>query len=1327
MQPGTVIAGRYRVEQLAHQGGMGAVYIGRDLEHDQVVGIKLLLDPSSESAVTRFVTESKALAALDHPGIVRYLTHGTTDTGEPYLVMEWLEGEDLAKRLRYGPLDVANTLQLGIRVCDALEAAHQNNILHRDIKPENLFLTDKQLDQVTVVDFGLARLGGAHNEHIPVGKFIGTPAYMSPEQARGDRALDHRADLYSLGAALFTCLTQRPPFVGEHMTAVLAKVLFEQAPCLREMRVGIPPELDALMQRLLAKDPNVRPEYANEIAASLADIHARLGRDKHSPRPRPATPTTTSRHFATVLIIKSARELRQAHRTGPVARAAANFGTRLEVMADSTIVGVFCEPGEPVAGAINAARCALALRMEVGIGATVLATGRALVSDRLAVGAVIDRAVATLQQHLDERAAAAAGDGEAAHSDEIVIDDATVGLLGDHFVIASRGPRRYRLLGQASRQISGPRLLGALMPCVGRQRELGVLSGILSTCAAQNSARLVLVTGAAGMGKSRLASEFAREVAQRPRGQAPQGQAPRDVEIWPCCGDDTRKSAAGGLLCDLVRRAIGLTQGQPVATQHERLRARVAAALPAREVDQVTRVTVFLAELVRIPFDAAHHPMLATARRESQLMHDQTQRSFIDWLAGELAAHPIAIVIDDAHHSDTASLRFLDAALRALREQPLMVLALAQPESRRAVLDEFEAHRVEHINLGALSTSASRSLVEHTLAHLQPVLSPAEQEAFSAVATAVIDRSAGNALFLEELIRVMARGDQIELPATIRATTEIRLAQLPSVAVRVLAAASIFGQRFWHGGVAALMGDSISPNTLDELLSQLLDRELIVEQAASRFADEREYRFLSPSVRDVAYGRLTGEEQMYGHACAGRWLEAKGEPEAALLAEHFRRGYALGEAIDCCRRAAEQALVAADTDAVLSRVTEAAGCGADGEQLGELRLLEATAHNWRDEPNAARRSSFEAMRLSPRRTLAWADATHQAALAHRALGLFDDVSSLLDLLLHYRQDDSPQGMHLIAVANTATELIAGGYLQKARNVEQIVTSAITDDTDTRITAAVTHMSSELATQSGELDRAYELKLAAADHWRALGDERRALTAAGDAGYLQYQLGSYHSAAKTLRKLIKDAPRVGLDHLVGINQANLALALARLGKTREAERLCHNTLDHYSTPRQDALAYTYLAHIMLLDAQLDNALTYVRRALVASEQFLPIRCYALSLQARLLLLVQRTSEALEAVHASMSLLDSAGIITAGEAGLRLTFVEALSSAGHTDDARDALRAAVERLKERAEHISDPAHRQRFLTRISEHTRTIALGRRIGIELTTAAEAPPTPTP
>lgn len=275
---------RFLIEREAGIGGMGIVYRAIDQTTGAVVALKVLRKTDLAST-RRFANEIKALERLSDPAIVRYVAHGILDDGEPYLAMEWIDGVSLSERLTSGPLTIPEVLTLGTRVASALRAAHELSVIHRDIKPGNILLPGGAIDRAKVADFGLSRFLGA--PHVTTtGLGLGTPGYSAPEQVRGVDDIDGRADLFSLGCVLFRCLTNAEAFGGAEALTVIAKLVLEEPPRAKALRGDVPPDLDELIARLLAKDREQRPASAEAVIAALEDVGRGL--------PRLARPTRTA-------------------------------------------------------------------------------------------------------------------------------------------------------------------------------------------------------------------------------------------------------------------------------------------------------------------------------------------------------------------------------------------------------------------------------------------------------------------------------------------------------------------------------------------------------------------------------------------------------------------------------------------------------------------------------------------------------------------------------------------------------------------------------------------------------------------------------------------------------------------------------------------------------------------------------------------------------------------------------------------------------------------------------------------------------------------------
>ena len=277
MQPlstGLVVAERYRLERKLGAGGMGSVWLATDLSLDSTCAIKLV-DPDkvgNAEVRVRFQREARAAAQIRSANVVDVFDHGLWQD-VPFIVMEHLEGEDLGARLdRQGRLDLRQTYDIVSQVSRALVRAHAMGIVHRDLKPENIFLVPGDDHEVAkVLDFGIAKLDqySLRDKTTKTGSFMGTPYYMSPEQARG-KNIDWRSDLWALGVIVFQCLTGRPPFESEALGDLMGMILYDPIPRITDRDSSLPPEIETFWERAINRDRELRFQSAKELSDALA-------------------------------------------------------------------------------------------------------------------------------------------------------------------------------------------------------------------------------------------------------------------------------------------------------------------------------------------------------------------------------------------------------------------------------------------------------------------------------------------------------------------------------------------------------------------------------------------------------------------------------------------------------------------------------------------------------------------------------------------------------------------------------------------------------------------------------------------------------------------------------------------------------------------------------------------------------------------------------------------------------------------------------------------------------------------------------------------------
>jgi len=269
--PGDILAGKYRVERVIGEGGMGVVVAATHLQLDQLVALKFTTIESG-AAAERFLREAKSAVRLKSEHVAKVTDVGTLETGTPYMVMEYLEGQDLSEVLRVtGPLLVADAVGYVVQACEAVAEAHALGIVHRDLKPHNLFLTTSVsgLPKVKVLDFGISKTMGTELTLTRTAEIVGTPMYMSPEQLRSARDVDLRADIWALGVILYELLTARLPFEAENLPQLCTMVATETPKAPRAHRPDLPRALSDAVLRCLERAPEARFADAAELVSAL--------------------------------------------------------------------------------------------------------------------------------------------------------------------------------------------------------------------------------------------------------------------------------------------------------------------------------------------------------------------------------------------------------------------------------------------------------------------------------------------------------------------------------------------------------------------------------------------------------------------------------------------------------------------------------------------------------------------------------------------------------------------------------------------------------------------------------------------------------------------------------------------------------------------------------------------------------------------------------------------------------------------------------------------------------------------------------------------------
>lgn len=1285
-----VIDGRFALESERGRGGMGTVWRARDVQTQRPIALKVLHEASRDQ-VDRFAREGALLASISHPAIVAYVAHGTTAEGLPYVAMEWLDGENVAERLARQPLSLLESIDLAGSALRALSAAHRHGIVHRDVKPSNLFLRNGRCGDVVLLDLGLARQASETQRLTRSGSVLGTPAYMAPEQAQGKLETTAASDVYSLGCVLFECLTGAPPFAGAQVYALLAKVLFEPAPRLTEVRPELPAALETLLSGMLQKDPALRIPDA-ESALALVNALAPMP-DMAPPRGISAAPRPSGveQELVSVILVgppegalastADAAQTRVADERMHGDRDVSAYGGELRLLADgSAVIVVAQRRGAATDLATRAARCALALGERFRGSQLAVATGRVIRADRVCLGEAVDRAGTMLRALRDKEQCS------------VWLDEVTAGLLDARFRVVPRtnGLVVFELLGEdPSVDVARP-LLGRPTACVGRERELVMLDLTFAACVDESEPRALLVIGPPGIGKSRLRHEFLRNCERRAH----------PLAVFVGAGDPLRVSGGRSLLGRAIARFAGL---DPRATAPEN-RAALLAHSDGVAAGERDLTATFIGELCGAPLTEGVTPELRAARENPSIMGDRLARAAVAFFRARAAAAPVLLVLDDLQWSDAQTVSLVGTLLRELSGMPFMVLALGRPETLE-IFPELWAPRLGTLPLGPLARAATHRLIQQVLGDVVA----------DDAARRMVELSGGNALYLEELIRAAAARRE-RVPETVLAMLQARIGLLPALERRVLRIASVFGEVFPLRGVEALLHADGDAGQLAPALNALCQHE-ILERPADEASAGR-LRFRHALMRDAAYGLMTAEDTGTSHRRAAIYLENSGE-DPAVVASHAERGGDATRAIRHYARAAERAFHDNDLAAAVALVARGVACGARGEDLGVLRAIEAPALSYRHDFAAGWAASREALELLPHGHPKRVQSLAANTFAGTQLGKVSDAQ--LDELLGEQPRDGAIGAYVSALGYAGiSHVVRANRGHAARVIERLEVLEPEFDADPFSRGHSAYWRMRYLEMLGEDTYAtWRLAREALAHNERAGNRRMVSVTLASLGECARRLFSSVEAERHMRGAVAIAREIREPISWSFVQQYLATLLAQSG-TEEARR------------EADALALE--AMDLAGDGQAYRALALIPRALVALARgdHEVAECHAREARATLrrielcgyyphadvallqvLLARGEAATAAEVADASISLLNERAPFGVNELALRLWIARAHRACGREHDATRGVAAALAAFRRRADAIAERALRESFRTAVPEHSALIELGRELGV--------------
>ncbi len=866
---GTLLADRYRVLERIGHGGMGEVFRVEDTALGVTVALKRVRDPGPEHR-DRLLEEVRLAREVTHPAVGRVYDVGQVGD-ELFLTMEYVDGGDLSDLLkRVGPLSPERVRRIGARLCAGLQAAHDRGVLHRDLKPANILLDAE--GEPRIVDFGIATT----REHGGSGALVGTPAYMAPEQLVFDAEVSERTDLYALGLVLHELLTGEATFRAQTAAALSELQRFADPEKPSRRAPGVPRDLEAAILQALAKDPAARPASAAALAELLE------GNADAATETRPGSLTSTSEHLGrrarrplTVWCVElrnsdalaSDLELEALDERvrGALARCEAVVARYGGSVAEPQAEGFIAYFGHPAAledAPERALRAACEVREAFGQDfdaqapmavAVAVHTGPALIEEGPGRPRTFGPTLTIARRLL-----------QSAPAGSVVATEAVLATCGDGFEVRPRpDSAQVSTFEVLSPREGTPAHRHAL---VGRTQELALLEDRFEQVL-EGVGQVVLVTGEAGVGKSRLVAEL----------RARLGTAPRFVA--ECRNRSFSQQSPLHSLVELVREQLSLREARDPKHAYEILRAGVSRSGLADAEDALPLV----AQLLRIPLPGGEPSETLAPEQVSR----RTKDLLVRWALALGAPGPAVLVVEDLHFADPSSLEVVEGLVQEIPTSRLLLVLSARPGMQ---LDWLGREHVTPVALRRMRKSEVRRMMEGRLG------SDVRAEAVDRVFT----RADGNPLFVGELIRCFeslegASGESI--PASLQ---DLLMARLDGLGRgKVLAQlASVLGRDFSTPQLRALAdGD---PAAVDHHLAGLVEAEILTRRADAHGGTA--YAFRHALIEEAAYESIPAPERrsLHGQVCA--LLRERFAPELSehpeWLAHHAERAGRLEEALE---------------------------------------------------------------------------------------------------------------------------------------------------------------------------------------------------------------------------------------------------------------------------------------------------------------------------------------------------------------------------------------------------------------------------------------------
>jgi tetratricopeptide (TPR) repeat protein len=1265
--------GGYSIESCLGRGGMGAVYRARS-PRGQLLAVKVLhaelLGPDDR---TRF--EQEACLRVDHPNVVQVLDGGVDSDGRPFIALELLQGESVQERAQRAPMPYSEVVDVGRQVCRGLAAAHAQGIVHRDLKPANLFRCAD--GTVKILDFGIALVDSGATRLTRTGTVLGTAAYMSPEQVRGDGKLDARTDVWSLGAVLYELIAGQPPFLRDTALATLFAIHLEDPPALASLASNVPASLAAVVGRALLKPATQRWASAAVMEAALAglslDTASAAARGRAAAGGGPALPPTETaagppqptvplrhgeRRVVAILLADGVRSM------DALAVAVGSQGGILLPLLGSRAIGLFGADRWDGDEASRAMACALEARGHAEWIS--VASGRATARGAGLAGEVLDAA---------ERGCAARLSG-------VAVDLATARGLDSRFVRRTVEPG---LCEVSARRAPDPTASLPSAPLLGRDAEMAQFRGAVDRVGRDSRHAVLLVVGPPGVGKTRLRAACEQEIERHAA----------SFRVFAGRGEPLRRHDAFALAASMLASAVAEMAATPGGPGGRPAAIRRLADGAAPEEAAAADLAAFVAALLGEPWPAT--PGLLAARTDPQLMVDRLRMAVLDLFEGIAASSAVALCIEDLQWADRDSLDLLEALVQRLARAPLLLLATTRPELLEQRPDLFAGTNLARMEPGPLGRGEIDALAVRSAGRaLRPLL-----------LDAIAARTGGHPLFVEQIVVELGdRGlldadvESLPIPLTVEAAIQSRLDHLPAAEREACRLAAVLGRPF----LAAEL-EAVGAAAATDLLRALAWRDLVA--ARGRPGSERVYQFRSAIVADVVYSMIGDETKRDLHRRVALALRDRTVPRAEL-ARHFELGGEAEEAAECYSLAAAEASASGDAATVLRCSERALSLGVPPGHRFALHMARSDALRYlgrRDEQEldlsaalSLAASHEDRARVLCEQTVLWTRSGRraEALAAADAAVLAARKTGNADSLAHAR------GWQVGA-------LLYGGQPERALRVyEAALRGADAASVHTR--AVLAGWRGHVASALGDLGARRNAFSESAALYREAGDLRRAASAQVNFADVANRIGSFAEAEEALRGALEDSRRVGNRTNDGYALVNLGYAVAMQGRLEEARACLDEALAIARASGQVRLGFwarLYLLRASLGAGSAEAALSLADESGAAGER--GVRILALCCAARACQEGGQLAEAARHAEQAFDELRAAGPIEEEEAEVYLVRAQSLRALGRHEDAADAARQGCSRVRDLASRIADPELQRSFLERVPAHRALLSLTR------------------